>query len=130
MTRVVIQNIDIHAAEARDEVLPKYSVTVHMKVEHTEAWAQILLLVDAFSLEEGICNALAKLKKYGEDNVGTDKDSDRRQREAIQSFAGYAGLNIVGEYYDQAVSGAKIEGRPGFKALLDRIVGNGVKTEV
>jgi len=35
----------------------------------------------------------------------------------------------VGEFYDAAVSGADpIAERPGFKAMLDRIAGNGVRT--
>jgi Resolvase, N terminal domain len=39
-------------------------------------------------------------------NVGADKDSDRRQHEAIQAFAKRAGYELAGEYYDAAVSGA------------------------
>ena len=35
----------------------------------------------------------------------------------------------MGEFYDAAVSGADPIGeRPGFKAMLDRIAGNGVRT--
>ena len=38
------------------------------------------------------------------------------------------GYQIVEEFYDAAVSGADpINKRPGFKAMLDRIAGNGVK---
>jgi hypothetical protein len=33
-------------------------------------------------------------------------DSDKRQREAIQAFARHAGYDLVGEFYDAAVSGA------------------------
>jgi len=64
-------------------------------------------------------------------NVGADKDSERRQRVAIETFAKRAGLEIVDWFYDPAVSGADpIEVRPGFSVLLDRIEGNGVRTVV
>jgi DNA invertase Pin-like site-specific DNA recombinase len=33
-------------------------------------------------------------------NVGVDKDSDKRQRAAIQSFAKRSGFEIVDEYHD------------------------------
>src|SRR5260370_39330154 len=64
-------------------------------------------------------------------NVGADKDSEKRQRAAIEGFAKRTGLEIVDWFYDPAVSGADpIEVRPGFSALLDRIEGNGVRTVV
>jgi DNA invertase Pin-like site-specific DNA recombinase len=75
--------------------------------------------------------AIAYLRTSSAGNVGADKDSDRRQRQAIEGFAKHAGYELVGEFYDAAVSGADpIEGRSGFKALLDRIVGNGVNTVI
>jgi DNA invertase Pin-like site-specific DNA recombinase len=65
------------------------------------------------------------------ENVGTDKDSEKRQRAAIEGFAKRAGLEIVDWFYDPAVSGVDpIEVRPGFSGLLDRIEGNGVRTVV
>jgi DNA invertase Pin-like site-specific DNA recombinase len=64
-------------------------------------------------------------------NVGADKDSDKRQRAAIVGFAKRAGFEIVGEFYDPAVKGEdRIETRPGFAALLDRIESNGVRTVI
>jgi DNA invertase Pin-like site-specific DNA recombinase len=75
--------------------------------------------------------ALAYLRTSSAANVGADKDSDKRQREAIQSFAKRAGFEIVGEFFDAAVSGKDpIEGRPGFKELLERVVGNGVRVVI
>ena len=50
--------------------------------------------------------AIAYLRTSSAANVGADKDSDRRQREAIQAFARRAGYELVGEFYDAAVSGA------------------------
>jgi DNA invertase Pin-like site-specific DNA recombinase len=62
-------------------------------------------------------------------NVGEGKDSEARQRKAIESFAKSAGYVIVEWFYDAAVSGADpIETRPGFMAALARIAGNGVRT--
>jgi DNA invertase Pin-like site-specific DNA recombinase len=64
-------------------------------------------------------------------NVGADKDSDKRQRAAIEGYAKRAGFALVGEFNDAAVSGADpIETRPGFAALMDRIEGNGVRTVI
>jgi hypothetical protein len=39
-------------------------------------------------------------------NVGSDKDSDKRQRAAITAFAKAQHYRIVDEFYDAAVSGA------------------------
>src|ERR1700722_16270131 len=64
-------------------------------------------------------------------NVGEDKDSDRRQRLAIEGFAKRAGYDVVDWFADAAVSGADpIDSRPGFSAALARIVGNGVRTVI
>lgn len=78
-----------------------------------------------------LTKAIAYLRTSSAANVGSDKDSDKRQRAAIEAFAKRAGLIIVEEFYDQDVSGADpIESRPGFSALLDRIEANGVRTVV
>lgn len=75
--------------------------------------------------------AVAYLRTSSATNVGAGKDSDKRQRAAIQRFAKRAGFKIVAEYYDTAVSGADpIQGRQGFAALLDRVENNGVRTVI
>jgi DNA invertase Pin-like site-specific DNA recombinase len=75
--------------------------------------------------------AVAYLRTSSGANVGTEKDSDKRQRAAIQAFARRASLEIVAEFYDAAVSGADpIETRKGFSELLDKIEGNGVRTVI
>jgi DNA invertase Pin-like site-specific DNA recombinase len=73
--------------------------------------------------------AISYLRTSSAANVGTDKDSDKRQRAAIEAFAKRAGYELVDEFYDAAVSGADpIDMRPGFAAMLERIEGNGVRT--
>jgi len=73
--------------------------------------------------------AVAYLRTSSPTNVGPDKDSDKRQRDAIQAYAKSTGYVIVAEFYDAAVKGADpVQTRPGFAALLERLKGNGVRT--
>jgi Resolvase, N terminal domain len=75
--------------------------------------------------------ALAYLRTSSSSNVGADKDSDKRQRLAIATFAKHGGYELLEEFYDAAVSGADpIDARPGFKSLLERIMTNGVRTVI
>jgi hypothetical protein len=43
-------------------------------------------------------DAIAYLRTSSAANVGSDKDSDKRQRAAIASFAKRSGLELVGEF--------------------------------
>jgi DNA invertase Pin-like site-specific DNA recombinase len=74
--------------------------------------------------------AVAYIRTSSAANVGADKDSDKRQRAAIEGYAKRGGFALVGEFNDAAVSGADpIEIRPA-SPLLDRIEGNGVRTVI
>lgn len=73
--------------------------------------------------------AIGYLRTSSAANVGAEKDSERRQRAAIEAFAARSGFDVVDWYYDAAVSGADpIDCRPGFAAALERIASNGVRT--
>jgi hypothetical protein len=62
--------------------------------------------------------AVAYLRTSSAANVGADKDSEKRQRAAIQVYAMRAGIEIVDEFY-AAVSGADpIDQRRGFTDML------------
>jgi DNA invertase Pin-like site-specific DNA recombinase len=74
-------------------------------------------------------NAVAYLRTSSATNTGIDKDSEKRQRLAIDGFAKSNKYQIVDYFYDAAVSGSDaIDKRAGFRALLNRLAGNGVKT--
>ena len=62
-------------------------------------------------------------------NVGADKDSLKRQKDAVHSYAKQNKIKIVREFYDAAVSGADpIDAREGFSDMLAYMSGNGAKT--
>src|SRR3984885_11945787 len=73
--------------------------------------------------------AVAYLRTSSRTNVGADKDSDKRQRAAIEAYGKAAGFQIVGEFYDAAVSGADpVSERSGFAEMLERLMSNGART--
>jgi len=80
-------------------------------------------------MSKEIRKAVAYLRTSSRANVGADKDSDKRQRAAIEAYAKAAAYEIVEIFYDAAVSGADPVGdRPGFAAMLERLLSNGART--
>lgn len=72
--------------------------------------------------------AVAYYRTSSASNVGADKDSQKRQQDAVRAYAEAHQLDVVREYYDAAVSGADpVMDRPGFAAMLDYILGNGAR---
>src|SRR5215813_3291765 len=62
------------------------------------------------------------------DCLSTDLVGCKRRERQGQRQAAAHGYRIVDEFYDAAVSGADpVAQRPGFKAMLDRVAGNGVR---
>jgi DNA invertase Pin-like site-specific DNA recombinase len=73
--------------------------------------------------------AVAYFRTSSATNVGPDKDSLKRQQDSVRACAVARGLEIVGEYYDAAVSGADaVDARPGFADMLTYMLGNGART--
>ena len=72
--------------------------------------------------------AVAYYRTSSATNVGVDKDSLRRQKEAVAKYAKSNKIEIVREFYDAAVSGADpIDAREGFSDLLAYMSGNGAR---
>lgn len=73
--------------------------------------------------------AFAYLRTSSAANIGEDKDSGRRQLQAIEGFAKRASIELVGTYHDEAVKGSDpIDTRPGFAEMLEALEANGTKT--
>src|SRR5215468_9878841 len=72
--------------------------------------------------------AVAYYRTSSAGNVGADKDSEKRQREAVQAYARAHGYEIIKEYYDAAVSSSDpIDQRDGFCAMLFYMLGNSAR---
>jgi DNA invertase Pin-like site-specific DNA recombinase len=70
--------------------------------------------------------AVAYLRVSGAGQIGGDGFT--RQRQTIAEYAKRAGLELVGEFRDEGVSGTnELADRPGLGALVDRIESNGVR---
>lgn len=79
--------------------------------------------------KRNLVQALGYMRTSSAANVGADKDSEKRQRAAIEGYAKAAGYQIVDWFYDAAVSGGDpVAERPGFNAMIERIAGNGVRS--
>jgi DNA invertase Pin-like site-specific DNA recombinase len=76
-------------------------------------------------------HAIAYLRTSSASGLGEDRDSQVRQRRAISAYAKRARYELVAEFADEAVRGADlIETREGFKNMLARIAGNGVRVVI
>ena len=72
--------------------------------------------------------AVIYLRTSGMSNVGEDKDSHKRQLEAINNYAKRNKLEIVKQFYDKGVSGTvSIHEREQFTELLAYLKSNGAK---
>ena len=72
--------------------------------------------------------AVAYYRTSSATNVRVDKDSLKRQKEAVAEYAKSNKIEIVREFYDAAVSGADpIDAREGFSDLLAYMSGNGAR---
>jgi DNA invertase Pin-like site-specific DNA recombinase len=73
--------------------------------------------------------AVAYMRTSSATNVGPDKDSESRQRAAIMAYSIRENVEVVDWFYDAAVSGTDpVDTRPGFAAMLQRLMSNGVRT--
>jgi DNA invertase Pin-like site-specific DNA recombinase len=80
-------------------------------------------------MSKEIKKAAAYLRTSSRTNVGADKDSEKRQRAAIDAYAKAAGYEISDTFYDSAVSGADpVSERSGFAEMLERLMSNGART--
>jgi DNA invertase Pin-like site-specific DNA recombinase len=76
-----------------------------------------------------LVKAIAYFRTSSETNVGADKDTLKRQRDAVAKYAAAAGYQVIAEYADDGVKGADpVDQRPGFASMLAHIAGNGVRT--
>lgn len=81
--------------------------------------------------EQKELHAVGYMRTSSAANVGEGKDSEPRQRAAIETYAAEAGYVIAPDdfFYDPRIKGADaVTARPGFAAMLERIAGNGVRT--
>jgi DNA invertase Pin-like site-specific DNA recombinase len=73
--------------------------------------------------------ACAYYRTSSQTNVGNDKDSLKRQRDAVHAYAAIQGIEVVREFYDAAVSGADpVDTRDGFGEMMRYMLGNGART--
>ena len=72
--------------------------------------------------------AVAYYRTSSATNVGADKDSQKRQQDAINGYAKANGFQVTRGFYDAAVSGADpIDQRDGFVDMLAYMRGNGAR---
>jgi DNA invertase Pin-like site-specific DNA recombinase len=74
-------------------------------------------------------SAAAYYRTSSQTNVGNDKDSLKRQEDAVRAYATAHDIKVVREFYDGAVSGADpVDSRPGFSDMVAYMLGNGARS--
>jgi hypothetical protein len=78
---------------------------------------------------ETLIPAFGYLRTSSATNVGDDKDSDKRQKAAIEGAATASGHYVKQWFYDADVKGeTPVNERPALMLMLNVLVGNGVRT--
>jgi DNA invertase Pin-like site-specific DNA recombinase len=73
--------------------------------------------------------AVAYYRTSSATNVGEDKDSRKRQADAVADYAAKNKIQIVKEFYDADVKGADpVMEREGFAQMFSYMMGNGART--
>ncbi len=73
-------------------------------------------------------SAVAYYRTSSAANVGDDKDSLKRQQDAVRAYARRHKLEVSREFYDPAVSGADpVMERPNFAEMLAYLLSNGAR---
>lgn len=73
-------------------------------------------------------NAVAYFRTSSLSNVGDDKDTLKRQKDAVETYAKKNKIQIVNEFYDKGISGTvSIHEREQFTELLAYLKSNGAK---
>lgn len=70
--------------------------------------------------------AVAYMRTSSSTNVGEDKDSEQRQRAAIESYADRSNHEVVRWFYDVTKGETAIDERPAFMAMLAYLEASGV----
>ena len=76
-------------------------------------------------------NVVGYYRTSSNSNVGEDKDTKKRQQNAVMNYASSNGMNVVAEFYDKGVSGTKeILNRTSFMEMLNYCEDNSIDTIV
>jgi len=76
-------------------------------------------------------NVVGYYRTSSKSNVGVDKDTKKRQQNAVMNYASSNGMNVVAEFYDKGVSGTKeILNRTSFMDMLNYCEDNSIDTIV
>jgi len=72
-------------------------------------------------------NVVGYYRTSSKSNVGEDKDTKKRQQNAVMNYASSNGMNVVAEFYDKGVSGTKeILNRTSFMDMLNYCEDNSI----
>src|ERR1700722_1830975 len=90
---------------------------------------RILEIDNSMAYKDSMKTACAYYRTSSQTNVGNDKDSLKRQQDAVHTYATSQGIEVVREFYDAAVSGADpVDTRDGFGEMMRYMLGNGART--